>query len=288
MRLQTTQSFNKIYVIDSLLDTELQTGADLFNHNIRWATEQIEGLDSDYERMETKNELIEFLKGVRADVLYSKIGPIIHVEAHGDENGLRLRSREELKWEELIEHLCAINHGCGNNLLLTLAVCKGAHLTKIIKQTITGRAPFWALIGPAKEVTAGQVAKAFSEFYTEFLASFDGSEALKKLNNSFPQDAPKYSFVYCETLFREAFKGYLDTYCSGKTKKSRLEGLLTEIRKTKAGRLLPIGILRRDLKQRLRKENQRPHFERFKRRFFMIDDFPQNSQRFRVEFEEFL
>ena len=276
MEFQTIQSFNKIYVLDSLHDTELQTGADLYHDNIRLTTEQIEGLQSSYKRVGTTQELIEFLEGVRDDVLYRDVGPIIHVEAHGDEKGLLLRSADELRWEELIEQLSAINHGCGNNLLLTLAVCKGAHLTKIIKQTITGRAPFWALIGPAEEVMAGHVARGFNVFYTELLTSFDGTQALNNLNNSLPQDATKYLFVYCETLFREAFNRYLATYCSGKVKRSRMERLLSEIRKNKAGQVLPIGTLRRDLKQRLRKEDQRPHFEKFKRRFFMIDDNQQN------------
>lgn len=288
MEIKLTQAFSKIYVVDSLRDTDLQTATDLYNDNIRWTTGRIAGLESNYTRVSTRQELFVFLETVKVEVLNRKIGPIIHVEAHGDENGLTLRSGEQVSWEDLIEILCLINHGCGNNLLLTLAVCKGAHLTKIIVQTITGRAPFWALIGPRDKVKAGHISKAFNEFYSDLLSSFDGTKALNKVNNVLPLDATKYSFVYCETLFREAFKGYLNTFCSGNAKSKRVEELITKVRKTKVGRRHPIRLLRRDLKERLRKENQRPYFEKFRRYFFMIDDCPENNERFPVEFEEFL
>jgi len=286
MKTEQAQTFNKIYVVDSLRDTELQTAAALFHDNIQWRTKHL-GLDSSYTSVSTRQDFSVFWETVRNEVLNRQILPIIHLEAHGDENGLALRSGEQVKWEDLIENLCVINRGCGNNLLLTLAVCKGVHLMKIIVQTITGRTPFWAIIGPTDTVKAGDISKAFNEFYGELLSSLDGTKALNKLNDALPPDATKYRFVYCEALFRMAFKGYLNTQCSGKTKRERVERLLTEI-KTKKKLPAPIGEIRHDFKEKLRKENQRPIFEKYRRRFFMIDDFPENDKRFPVRFEEFL
>lgn len=286
---KTIQSFNKIFVVDSLLDTDLQTGSELYNDNIRWGTaEQIPALESNFTRVNNKNDLVDFLKNVKEEVLNRKVGPIIHIEAHGSEEGLTLRSGENVLWEDLIEHLCVINHGCGNNLLLTLAVCKGIYLTRIIKKTITDIAPFWTIIGPAEEVKAGHISRAFNQFYKELLYSFDGTKALNQLNNSIPPDASKYSLVYCETLFREVFKGYFKTLCSGKAKKNRVERLLTEARKATGGRPISIPLLRRYLKEKLKKENQVPQFEKFRRRFFMIDDYPENDERFPIKFEDCL
>lgn len=273
--------FSKIYVAESLSDGEWRTGRNLYKDVLQLAPTYDAGLNASFDRVSTKKEFIAFLEKVLHEVNTSDMRPIIHLEMHGYQDGLRLYSGEEVQWHEVCDYLVRINIGCRNNLLITVAACEGAHLFKLINQTITARAPFWGLIGPERKVTDKEVALAFHEFYSELLHSFDGTKARKRMGDDF-------KLITCELLFRTIWNKYLDTQFTANIRQERVERVITKIRKTPEGRSRSLGDMRRFVKNGLKKENFPFFFEKYKSRFFMIDLYPENAERFPVKSSEFV
>jgi hypothetical protein len=91
---------------------------------------------------------------------------MIHFECHGCPDGLGVANKELITWDDLRKPLIEINRICRLNLLIVLAACNGAHLMKVA--TKMDRAPFWAIIGPEVEVTAGGCREKFWRVLQDF------------------------------------------------------------------------------------------------------------------------
>lgn len=283
--------FNKIYVVESLFDGNWKTGSDLFNDNLRWKKDQDQSLEIDFTSLTTKEEFFTFLNKVFEETKTIGAYPIIHLEIHGssDKKGLILKSHELITWTEIKAELTKINVSVKNNLLLVLAVCNGAHLMKIIQSN--DRAPFWGLIGPYQSVQAKDVAVSFNAFYNELLASLNGDQAVDKLNSSFLNDnSDRYAFVNSQQIFKMSFEYYLKNLCTPEAITIRVENIIDKLKK-QAGACDKIlsaeNFIRADAEYRL-KSGHRQSFDSFKSRFFMFDLYPENKQRFKIEFDDLL
>jgi hypothetical protein len=240
--IMKTPKFNKIYVVESLRREDKKTGTDLYQDILRWRTKDLEK-DSELLQVKSTQEFFEFFQKVEHEVLFAHVYPLIHLEIHGNKEGLHLSSGNFVEWDRLREKLVAINIGCKNNLLITLAVCEGAYLIDSIIPHLEGRAPFWGQIGPIHKVGEGDIAYSFHEFYDELLTSQDITKALTKLNN------PLYEFNFCETIFKDGFKAYLDTYNSAKEKQRRTEILITRLKNVPAHQTSSVRDIRRAIKE---------------------------------------
>jgi hypothetical protein len=133
-----------------------------------------------FEQPTTKQELLLLLGRIRDEAQFDGLYPMIHFECHGCPDGLGVANKELITWDDLRKPLIEINRICRLNLLIVLAACNGAHLMKVA--TKMDRAPFWAIIGPEVEVTAGNVEKNFGAFYKTFFDKLDGDAAIDALN----------------------------------------------------------------------------------------------------------
>ncbi|MBF0568051.1 MAG: hypothetical protein HQK95_04210, partial [Nitrospirae bacterium] len=131
-----------------------------------------------------KASFLSELKHIEKEVLSEKHYPIIHIDVHGDENGIEVSSGEVIKWSELQPYLRNINIACCNELLVVLAACKGANLYKVFLPI--DRATLWCLIGADEDILGHDVRDSFQAFYEELLTSGDFGKALNQLNNAFP------------------------------------------------------------------------------------------------------
>jgi hypothetical protein len=93
--------------------------------------------------------------------------PILHIEAHGDENGIyglgENGNEREIAWEELTEPFQNLNVATRCNLLVIVAACIGnAGVKSFVRSP---RAPAIALIGPANNISPKSVLDATKELY---------------------------------------------------------------------------------------------------------------------------
>lgn len=275
--------FNKLWVIESLPDGELKTGKNLVENQLENAKKIHPDLEVAFEQLVTKAELFDVLEEIKNE---SSQGcyPLIHFECHGCEDGLGMASGELVEWDELREYFIEINYCCQLNLMIVIAACNGAHLIKV--STKLDAAPFWAIIGPEVEVTAGNIQDNFGKFYESFFSDLDGDKAIRVLNQGKSHSERQYHFISATGLFSRAYRTYYKSHCIGKGKKERIESLTSQAMQNPDVQKHGVKWARNQVKKGLAAEDQ--HFEKLKNRFFFIESYPENHNRFKISREEII
>lgn len=276
----STFNFNKIYVIESLdSNKEKQTGKELYNDLLRWKEQEHNGkLQAELIQIENKKEFFKCLTSIADDCEKTNLMPILHIEIHGNTEGLSLISGEFVYWSELCDNLSHINSIIGNHLFMTLAVCNGAYLMSQIK--LAKPAPFFGFIGSFDSLKAEDIMIRYSEFYKEFFTSFNFSQAIQNLFNANPTVPADYKFISSEETFNEVYGNYLRDNCSKEGVKKRIEQVIGDEKmefpsrqaKRKFGRTFEKLLLQ--TKDSYKKEHMSI--------FFMLKDFPENYKRFNL------
>lgn len=272
--------FNKVYVIESLDKNEHKTGKDLYDDILKWRQ-----LSSDnkfvceYKPVNNKVEYKTLISEIEKEC-ENGIFPILHFEVHGfsDKSGLALNSGEPISYPELIEDLSKINIKTGNNLFLTLAVCHGAYLLKAIR--INEPSPFLSFVGSFKKINNNDILYRYSEFYSDFLANFNLFSALKIFFEANQIEENKFSFIDTVETFKTVYKNYIIENTSKEGIKKRIENSIKENDLKFASRQLKRKF-GRDFEKRVEQTKQK-YYSDHKNIFFMIRDFPQNEERFKL------
>ena len=186
---------NKLWVIESLPSGELRTGKNLFDNQLDKAKQVQKDLVVEFAEPITKAELLEVLEKIRNEAL-NGILPMIHFECHGCEDGLGTASGELVEWDEIREILIEINRSTKLNLMIVIAACNGAYLIKVC--TKLEAAPFWAIIGPEVEVSAGHIQDNFGRFYESLFSDLNGDKAMNILNEGVAHSTYVYHFRSAE------------------------------------------------------------------------------------------
>ena len=130
--------------------------------------------------------------------------PVLHLEAHGDEIGLIGPNgdggMELLAWDDLTEPMQQLNLMTRCNLVVVVAACIGF---AGIKALVRGpRAPAIALVGPLSDIITSSLLSATKEFYRRWM---DENPMLNEIVVSASQQAGTVSFE-CEPFVRPVFE----------------------------------------------------------------------------------
>jgi hypothetical protein len=207
--------------------------------------------------------------------------PVLHIEVHGttDHQGIAFSSGDDCLWSDVKPYLISINQASRLNLLIVFSLCYGAYFSEHLVPP--DRAPCWGLIGPTKEVKGSYLLESFSSFYKEIFQTGDGNKAIRELNRKASVNDIDYYFTTATMFFRNVYERYIETRCTEKIYKERASRLRKRLKKDRAPKIPSIGNLKRQYKS-----SERYYFEKFKEIFFMIDLFPENAERFNVEYSE--
>jgi len=282
--MDSRSRFNELWVIESLPEGDLKTGKALVESQLEEAKRANPDLLVAFEQPETKQELLQLLGKIRDEARSDGVYPMIHFECHGCPDGLRLANNELVSWDDLRKTLVEINQACRLNLVIVVAACNGAHLIKVT--TKMDRAPFWGIVGPEAEVTAGDVERDFGEFYKTFFDKLDGDAAVDALNHGVARPDRKYHFLGALGLFIRVYARYYKNHCTGKAKRKRVEDLVTQAMQNPDVQRRGVNLVRKKVKAGLADEHA--HFNGMKERFFFIDLFPDNARRFPVSLDDVL
>jgi hypothetical protein len=254
-----------IIVIESLFN-ERRTGKELYEDVISKFKLYHKDFVTSYNSVGNKKEFIQILRGIALLVNKKKYLPIIHIEAHGlanNKSGIELRpSGDYLEWNEVEELFREINIKLKNSLVITLGVCYGSKFTLTLNPSKP--APFFEVITPINEVYGNEIIQGYSDFYQTLLFSNDIIKSVIsiKKNNKFKfyGSAYLYEFYLDEVkyLFNEKnFNRYKD--------RAEMIGLKNEARHVSF-------------------ETYKDHLREITKtdisRFFMMDIYPENEQRF--------
>lgn len=282
--------FNKIYVVESLQD-ERQTGKELYDDIIKrrsyfhsdLATEFVEVLS-----LEDWNNTIERIVQETKD---NHVIPILHFELHGSGNrdGLVLAKGDLIPWGDFVSDMRRINIETQNNLLITMGICFGM---KILYYTsLEDPSPFFGIIGSLYALQNDDIYIRYSDFYDEFLQSFDITKSLQCLFRANPNKLQKYSFVNAPEFFRRIYKNYLETQFTTDAIKKRISDTIME-EETKRGVKYTSKekkVFARRFKKELKKTKNSFYLHHFNN-FLMCNKFETCKQRFDIPrtTEEFL
>lgn len=271
--------FNIVHIIESL--PEDRTGRRLYEDLAPLADASTPPVKACYNPVQSCAEFLALLQSIATDArLYSHL-PILHIEAHGNDDGIRTSSGDFLPWMEFKAGLTAINEITRLNLLVILAACKGAYLCEIIRPA--DRAPMRSLIGPNRNVNAGEIEHACQAFYRTLFDAGDLRAAWCAMNDVLAPTPPTFAPFTAEHIFHTVMYSYFVTCCSE-------DALARRERKTIV-QLEQLGLSgeqleheRQSIRGNLR--DHRRHFEHFKEKFFFCDLYPENAARFDVTFED--
>lgn len=227
-----------------------------------------------------KEQFLSTLLNIKQDVQVGKYNPIIHIEAHGndDNSGLILASNEAIAWQEMKRPLSEINIATRLNLIMCISACNGGALVSALDTT--DRAPCWALVGPKEEMYSDDLLRSFTGFYEEIFKTKSGGNAIRRLNNGLTGNEAKYYFTTAEQFFEIVWINYLQKLCTNDELNKRANDILKKLRKKKSKHIPSRNEIKNDL---LRRHPE--YFIKSKEHFFMIDLFDDNRSRFSVDYE---
>jgi hypothetical protein len=269
--MASVADFDHLYVVESLQQQELHTGAHLVEE-VRPSIERL-GFGLTYWKLSTATEFRSVMSQIlaQAERPVPKIYPILHLDAHGTEGrtGISLSSGDVFHWNEFASWCREIHGACENNLTVVSSICYG--ISAITEVSIKQLTPFFSLIGP-RDVIKAVEADAMSRFYRELLDSGDVNRALERL----PHELEQY---LSEWLFLNSFARYIREKCRGQARSERVERLLTEVLQHPSTQQIPIKEMRKGIKKHVKPTEEA--FRRWQARFLMADH-PNNSGRFKA------
>lgn len=147
-------------------------------------------------------------------------------------------------------------------------------------------APFWGFIGSFDQIQVSDLLIRYNEFYDVFLRNYNLDEAVQKLHEANPSVPSTYQFINSEDTFKNINKKYFKEKFSEAQIKLRFEDGLKQVKwnikdknlKNKYSIKFRIELLK----------SKKDYFEKHKETFFMFDTFPENKNRFQVNYEELI
>lgn len=114
-----------------------------------------------------KTSFIQSLQNGLSETMkkYPNLVPVVHISAHGNEDGIQLSSGEFIEWQELRKVLTPINKALNNNLLLCLSCCNGYSGIKMAMFLEDLHLPFFAIIANSGKPLWSDTAVAYSSLY---------------------------------------------------------------------------------------------------------------------------
>lgn len=267
--------FNQILIVDSIPAGERNTARELHQDVGLRAQVFAPAPEVLYRRVESRAELLELLPELTAAALAAGDIPVLHIECHGNDDGLALADGSFATWPDLKEPLTSLNVATGMNLLVVVAACDGSALTYTLG--LVDRAPLHGLIGPTRAVAPEELMRAYLALYETLLRTRSARQAVDAMRAAMPD-----TFVYraAQWLFQYVWDHYQATH---ETPEARLE----------RGRRMAANppddydgppIQPEQFAQMLA-DNNREFFDNYRRRFFLCDLFPEHEARFTVRYD---
>jgi len=273
--------YSHVFVIESLRAGEQKTGTSLYNDIIVRRMQQ-RGLDGQYNlfSVSTKIEFFQALEAIRQKVIFELANPVIHFELHGDENGLQTNNGDDISWDELQFSLLQINAISGNNVLISMATCKGAYIFKSINPSAW--TPFWGCVGPFEVVQGDEILENYTAFYNEFLQSDDLNAAEAALRAANLNGQFKFRFNNTEWVFQTAYKNYEIVYFTPDILDERVEAAFQQCRPQVQFETWSDEMIRNYTRHLI--VDQNAFFRKqIMRKFFLLEKFPEHAQYYNLD-----
>lgn len=279
--IESTTEFNAVYVIESLRETETRTGRNLYEGVLTEHAAKSEWLEVDYRAARNRRSFFDALDWVLDRVRSDRL-PILHIESHGNSRGIRLADDDLVQWREIREVLTKINRATKCRLLVVMAMCKGAYLAKELVPP--NPAPAWAVIGARVDVDDLPMEEGMWLQYDALLSGKGGNTSLAALNTVQADPAQRYSILSAEEMFHDVLWNFFRNRTQQIVKEH--EELIVADVAQRWGDVPFAPEKAREIAAR-RLSDERYWYQCFRQQFLMLDEFPENSARFVLSFDDY-
>jgi hypothetical protein len=240
--------FSKIVILQSLDPIEdFQSGSYLHEFLIKEIIKN--GLTLVVELYDCET-MVDYRRVIDQLILEAKTTgevPLLHVECHGNSDGICFNNGSDLSWSEIREQLVELNVACGFNLATVFLSCFGGYFLKEL--SAIKPAPCLFLISPTETIFPDEGLTAFKEFYSYLLISRDIGKAIEVISQM------RLSKGYwigksAELWFQDQVNRYIDTFCLKKHSRERVHALWRQAKTWRSD--ISIG----EVKVILKKENR--------------------------------
>lgn len=147
--------------------------------------------------------------------------PIIHFDTHGSANeGIHIvQSGQNVSWASLVEKLRTINRITGNNLCVVSCACFSFHV--VSELDINQTAPFFILLAPEQDISAGDIEANIVSFYRDALDCEDLVTSHKRWFSE------TLRLFHCEKMLAIVLAKYINNAGLGQQRERRKEDLVT-------------------------------------------------------------
>jgi hypothetical protein len=263
---------SEIVILQSLEDQELKTGDILYSFIEREIN--LSGLLLPIKLYNVGN-FLEFEQRIRFLVQQASVSrsvPFLHIECHGDlDDGLLFRNGSSTPWGDVALLIAELNAATGCNLVVAFSCCYGAHFLGEIKDHVE-RAPALCVIGPVEAVYPDELLNSMRNFYRNLVSDRDFASSALILSSQ-RLTSGGWHLQTAESWYEKTIIGLIKNMCTLKQTEIRVRRLHREGKQRGVHKSL--GSIKRYLKAK-NHEFYASHFDRY----FMIDRFPSNRDRF--------
>ena len=267
--------FNQILIVDSIPAGERNTARLLHQDLELRAQVYAPTPEVLYRRLDCRRQFLALLLELTTTALATGDIPVLHIECHGNDDGLAFADGSFITWADLKVPLTSLNVATGMNLLVVVSACDGSSLTHTLG--LVDRAPLHGLIGPIRAVTPDELMRAYLALYETLMRTRSASQAVEAMRVATPG-----TFVYraAKSLFQYVWDHYQATQ---ETPEARLERGRRMAANPPSGYDGP-PVQPEEFAQLLAEKN-REFFDTYRRKFFLCDLFPEHETRFAVRYE---
>lgn len=195
-----------VAVIESLRDNEYRTGSLLYHDVLKPQCLADDSFFTDYYSVKTCNEFADAI-----NVIVSKMQPdemlALHVETHGSDKGIVLSSGEVLKWDLFMSLCREINIKENGLLVVTTALCQSFSFLSCVDPF--KRSPFLAIVITKRNVSAEELLRGYSEYYSRYKTINDveaARDALQREVNNGSEDSSPFEVLTQYWIFDRVTK----------------------------------------------------------------------------------
>jgi len=278
-----------VHIVEWLRADDAKTGWELFGEIEPIGIVSKPEVPVTFWRVSTRHEFVDLFQQFKQIFRDTGRMPVLHIETHGDANGIGVSDDERIDWPDLMEIFIPFNRLTRLNLVAILAACEGFWGVQML-QPARNAAAFRGLIGPNRKISAGEMSAACLAFYRTALGQMKGDAAINAMNDAVDSTKETFRTVSAETAFKVVFKNFLEKLGTPQAIEERLDRITTNVVARRRAEGLP-DMFTKDV-ERLRKltreklSDHRGKFEEMRREFFYIDPFPENDKRFDIKFED--
>jgi hypothetical protein len=160
---------------------------------------------SRYFDIESKENFFTTIELILSDFNQNGLPCFLHIDCHGDEEGIELKNGDCIDWEEFRSGFRDLYISTGKNLIICMSACKGFHASKMVVHSES--CPYHAICGSFEDIGFAESENGYLAFYRTLIQDKSIIEAIDEVNKVEP--SLKFIGYKADQLFSLAINAYL-------------------------------------------------------------------------------